>query len=71
VPDACRGEAVKAFVVVKPDETTTEKELDAFCRERLPACKVPKLYEFVDSLPKSAVGKILRKGLRARELEKK
>ena len=70
VPDEYRGETVKAFVVIKPGETVTEQELDAFCRKRLTAYKVPKLYEFVNSLPKSAVGKILRKDLRARELAK-
>jgi long-chain acyl-CoA synthetase len=42
----------------------TERELDAFCRERLAAYKVPKRYELTDSLPKSAVGKILRRELR-------
>lgn len=71
VPDEYRGETAKAFVVPKPGETILEKELDLFCRERLTAYKVPKFYEFVDSLPKSAVGKILRKDLRAQELAKK
>jgi long-chain acyl-CoA synthetase len=63
VPDSYRGETVKAFVVVKPGATLTEDELTAFCRERLAAFKVPKLIEFRDSLPKSAVGKILRRAL--------
>jgi len=71
VPDAYRGETVKAFVVPKPGMSLTEGELDSFCRERLTAYKVPKIYEFVDSLPKSAIGKILRKDLRAKELSKK
>jgi long-chain acyl-CoA synthetase len=71
VPDEYRGETVKAFVVPKPGATISEKELDAFCRERLTAYKVPKFYEFVNALPKSAVGKILRKDLRAQELAKK
>lgn len=70
VPDAYRGETVKAFVVPIPGETITPEELDAFCRERLTAYKVPKLYDFMDELPKSAVGKILRKDLRAMEAAK-
>jgi long-chain acyl-CoA synthetase len=63
VPDAYRGETVKAFVVLRPGATLTVEELDAFCRARLAAFKVPKLVEFRDSLPKSAVGKILRRAL--------
>jgi long-chain acyl-CoA synthetase len=63
VPDAYRGETVKAFVVLRPGATLTADELDAFCRERLAVFKVPKIVEFRDSLPKSAVGKILRRVL--------
>jgi len=70
VPDKYRGETVKAFVVVKPGETLTEEELDRYCRENLAAYKVPKIYEFIESLPKSPVGKILRRELRDRELKK-
>ena len=70
VPDDYRGETIKAFVVVKPGETLTEKEVDAHCRERLAPYKIPKSIEFIDELPKSAVGKILRKELRERELQK-
>ncbi len=70
VPHEYRGETVKAFVVTKPGEMLTDSELNAFCRERLTAYKVPKIYEFVDELPKSAVGKILRKDLRAMEIAK-
>ena len=64
VPDDYRGETVKAFVVLKPGETVTEKDIISFCREKLVAYKVPKMVEFRDSLPKSAVGKVLRKILR-------
>jgi long-chain acyl-CoA synthetase len=71
VPDDYRGETVKAFVVPMPGETLTHEELDAFCKERLSSFKVPKMYEFMDELPKSAVGKILRKDLRAMETAKK
>jgi long-chain acyl-CoA synthetase len=61
VPDAYRGETVKAFVVLRPGATATEDELNAFCRQRLAAFKVPRVYEFRPSLPKSAVGKVLRR----------
>ncbi len=70
VPDPYRGETVKVFVVPKPGETLTEEEIISFCKERLAAYKVPKIVEFRDSLPKSAVGKVLRKDLRREELEK-
>ncbi len=70
IKDAYRGETVKAFVVVKPGETLTEEELNQYCRENLAAYKVPRVYEFIDSLPKSPVGKILRRELRDRELKK-
>jgi long-chain acyl-CoA synthetase len=66
VPDAYRGEVVKAFVVLKPDTQATADELLAFCRERLARFKQPAHIEFIESLPKSAVGKILRRELRER-----
>jgi long-chain acyl-CoA synthetase len=64
-----RGETVKSFIVVKPGEHLTEEELNTYCRGRLSPYKVPRIYEFVDSLPKSAVGKILKRELR--DMEKK
>ena len=70
VPHPYRGETVKAFVVPNAGETMDEKELDRFCRDRLAAYKVPRLYEFVNELPKSNVGKILKRELRDRELAK-
>lgn len=70
VPDAYRGETVKAFVVLKEGRTCTEQELDQFCRSRLAAYKVPHLYEFRDELPKSTVGKILRRVLAEEEAGK-
>jgi len=70
VPHEYRGETVKAYVVLKPGETSTEEEMIAYCKEKLAAYKVPKIIEFIDDLPKSAVGKILRKELRASEMEK-
>jgi long-chain acyl-CoA synthetase len=70
IPHEYRGETVKAFIVIKPGESLTEEELDTYCREQLASYKVPKIYEFINELPKSAVGKILRKDLRAMELAK-
>ncbi|MBN1882452.1 MAG: AMP-binding protein, partial [Deltaproteobacteria bacterium] len=70
VPHEYRGETVKAFVVLKEGETATEQEMIEYCKEKLAAYKVPKVIEFIDDLPKSAVGKILRKELRAKEMEK-
>jgi len=70
VTDEYRGETVAAFVVTKPGEAVTEEELDAYCRQSLAAYKVPKIYKFVESLPKSAVGKIMRRELRELELQR-
>ncbi len=72
VPDPYRGETVKAYVVLKEEYKgkVTEKDLEAFARERLAAYKVPKLWEFRDELPKTAVGKILRRTLREEEIKK-
>lgn len=70
VPDARRGETVKAFIVVQPGETLTEEEIISFCRERLAPYKVPRMVEFRDDLPKSTVGKVLRRVLRDEELAK-
>jgi long-chain acyl-CoA synthetase len=64
VPDGAAGEAVKAFVVVRKDHSMTADEVQAHCREHLAAYKVPKRVEFRTELPKSNVGKILRKDLR-------
>jgi long-chain acyl-CoA synthetase len=66
-----RGETVKSFIVPKEGETLTEEEVKAFCEKKLAAYKMPKLIEFRSDLPKSAVGKILRKELRAAEEAKK
>ena len=70
VPDKYRGETVKAFIVVKQGESLTEKEVIDYCKENLAAYKVPKLIEFKDELPKTVIGKILRRKLREMELEK-
>ncbi len=62
-PDEKSGEVVKLFVV-KKDESLTEQELKEFCKKSLTGYKVPKIYVFRDELPKTNVGKILRKDLR-------
>ena len=64
VPDQKSGEAVKAFIV-KREEALTDEELRAYCKEHLTSYKVPRHYEFRTDLPKSNVGKILRKELRS------
>ncbi|MGB9846384.1 MAG: AMP-binding protein, partial [Desulfotomaculales bacterium] len=64
VPDDYRGEAVKAFVVLRDGAACTEEEIISFCRERLVPYKVPRSVEFRQELPKSAIGKILRRELR-------
>lgn len=71
IADKYRGETVKAYVVLKPGQTATEEEVIAFCREKLAAYKVPKMVEFREVLPKSAVGKVLRKILRDEEEAKR
>ena len=63
IPDERSGEAVKAFVV-SSDPNLTEDAVRAFCREELTAYKVPRQVEFLSELPKSSVGKILRRELR-------
>lgn len=70
VPDQYRGEAVKAFIVLRPSATATADEVMEFCRANLAKYKVPSLIEFMPSLPKSAVGKVLRRELREMETQK-
>lgn len=71
VPDAYRGETVKAFVVPIEGETVTAEEIIVFCKEKMAPYKVPKEIEFRTSLPQSAAGKILRKVLRDEEIKKR
>lgn len=70
VPDPYRGETVKAFIVLKEGKTVTEEELDQHCRANLAAYKVPRIYEFRDELPKTMVGKVLRRQLQEEERAK-
>jgi long-chain acyl-CoA synthetase len=65
-----KGERVKAYVVLKPGETATEDEILEYCRENLAYYKVPKFIEFRDDLPKTMVGKILRRVLVEEELKR-
>ena len=64
VPDDKTGESVKLFVVKTPGATLSEADLLAHCRKEMTAYKVPRIVRFVDALPKSTVGKILRRELR-------
>ena len=66
VPDEKWGEAVKAVVELNSGQRATAEELIALCKERLGSVKAPKSVDFVDSLPRSPVGKVLKKDLRAR-----
>ena len=70
VPDAYRGEVVKAYVVLKPGESATPDEIIAFCKERLAPYKVPRQMEFRSELPKTMVGKFLRRVLVEEEKDK-
>lgn len=70
VPDVHTGEAVKAYIV-RNDPSLTEEEVISFCRQKLTGYKIPKLIEFRDSLPKTNVGKVLKRALRAEETEHK
>ncbi|UYZ12536.1 long-chain fatty acid--CoA ligase [Brevibacillus sp. WF146] len=63
VPDPYRGETVKAFIVLKEGAQVSEEELERHCRQRLAAYKIPRIYEFRKELPKTMVGKVLRRQL--------
>ncbi|MFB5662934.1 long-chain-fatty-acid--CoA ligase [Alteribacillus sp. HJP-4] len=70
VPDVYRGETVKAFIVFKDGKSASPEELEAFARENLAAFKVPRLFEFREELPKTMVGKVLRRVLVEEEKKK-
>jgi len=71
VPHERRGETVKAFIVLKEGQSATEEEIIAFCRENMAAYRLPRLIEFRDDLPKSLIGKVLRRELREEETSRK
>jgi fatty-acyl-CoA synthase len=64
VPDPTWGEVPKAIVILKPGQRAAAQELIAFCRDRMAHFKAPKSVEFVDTLPKTATGKIQKFALR-------
>jgi long-chain acyl-CoA synthetase len=70
IPDQKQVEAVKAWVVVRPGGKITPEDLQAYCKEKLTAYKVPKFIEFREALPKTLVGKILRRVLQEEEKTK-
>ena len=70
VPDAYLGQAIKAFVTLKPGASATPKEIITFCKERMPRHQYPRQIEIVDGIPKSQTGEILRGVLRAKESAK-
>lgn len=70
IPHLYRGETVKAYIVLKQGEIATEEEIIGFCKERLAPYKVPKMVDFREDLPKSAVGKLLRRKLVEEEKKK-
>jgi long-chain acyl-CoA synthetase len=70
VPDPYRGETVKAYIVLKAGETATAEEIQAFCAGKLAAFKLPRQIEFRSELPKTIVGKLLRRVLVEEERQK-
>jgi long-chain acyl-CoA synthetase len=71
VPHPSRGEQVKVFIVLKEGETATSEEIVEYCKGKLATYKLPTEVEFIDELPKTNVGKVLKKDLRAEELAKR
>ncbi len=70
IPQEFLGEEIKAYIVLKEGVTATAEEIIEFCREQLSKFKVPKEVEFRKELPKTLVGKVLRRVLRDEELKK-
>ena len=70
IPDPYRGETVKAYIVLKKDVEVSEQELNEFARKHLAAFKVPRVYEFREELPKTIIGKVLRRVLLEEELKR-
>jgi len=67
IPDAQKGELVKSYIVLKPDQELHEEEVMAYSRKYLAGYKVPRIVEFIDTLPKTSVGKPSRVALRKRD----
>ncbi len=70
IPDAKQGEAVKAWVVLAAGKTVTAEEIQAWCKEKLVGYKIPKYVDFRSDLPKTMVGKVLRRVLQEEETAK-
>ena len=70
IPDGVRGEALKAYIVPRPGVELTKADIVGWCRQRLASYKVPRLVEFREELPKTIVGKVLRRALREEEMSK-
>jgi long-chain acyl-CoA synthetase len=70
IPDKVYGEEIKAFCVLQKGQTVNTEEIIAFCRQKLPTFKVPKAIQFVDTLPKNMLGKLLRAELRKIDKQK-
>jgi long-chain acyl-CoA synthetase len=70
LPEAFKGEKIKAYIILKEGVTATAEEIIQFCREQLSKFKVPKEIEFRKELPKTLVGKVLRRVLRDEEMKK-
>jgi long-chain acyl-CoA synthetase len=71
LPDEMKGETAKAWIILRPGAAVTSVEMKSWCRDRLAPYKVPTEYEVVTELPKSQVGKVLRRMLRQQEVEKR
>jgi long-chain acyl-CoA synthetase len=71
IPDKIRGEAVKAWVVLRDGQQVSSAEIRAYCRTKLVAFKVPRYVEFRESLPKTLVGKVLRRELIREEISRR
>ncbi len=69
VPHPVRGETVKAHIVCRPDHSLTEQKIISFCREKMAVYKAPRAVEFVDSIPKNAPGKVLKRVIRQADLQ--
>src|SRR5699024_6228248 len=69
IPDDYRGETVKAYIVPKEGVTLDKKQLDRYCRKNLAAYKIPRIYEFREELPKTVIGKVLKRDLLEESIE--
>ena len=71
MPDQYHGESVKAFIVLIEGASLTQSEIIEYCRDKLAPYKVPREVEFLTELPKSAIGKILRRKLKEMEMQRR